>query len=151
MTTTDDEHECNGEHEYLNAITEILTIFDDDPQMTEELLAINPDQHTAESAALVKVREIGRRVMEGRGTASGTAEAHVREAERFAASADGQPDAYRRSVDLQAAQVHATLSQTLTAARLMPMMAKMADWVGSGEPAGPEPAAQGDPSGEPTS
>jgi hypothetical protein len=65
MSTTDDE--------FLTAVTEILAIFDDDPQMTEELLSIDPDQHTAESAALIRVREIGRRVMEGRGTATGDA------------------------------------------------------------------------------
>ena len=68
MSTTD-------EREYLDAITEILTIFDDDTEMTGDILACPPDQHTAESAALVKIREIGRRVMEGRGTATGDAAA----------------------------------------------------------------------------
>lgn len=66
-----------AEAEGLAAITEILAIFDDDPLMTAELLAITPDQHTAESAALVKVREIGRRVVADRGTASGSTTAEA--------------------------------------------------------------------------
>jgi len=63
---SDVNSDAEDRNEYLDAIVEILTIFDDDPQMTEELLSIVPGQHTAESAALVKVREIGRTVLEGR-------------------------------------------------------------------------------------
>jgi len=65
-----------------------------------------------------------------------TAEDHVREAQRYAASAGEDPAIYTRSVDLQAAQVHATLAQTLKAAELVPLMAKIADWIASGEPDG---------------
>jgi hypothetical protein len=51
--------------ECLNAIVEILTVFDDDPQMTGELLSPGRIK-TAESSALIAIREIGRRVLEGR-------------------------------------------------------------------------------------
>ena len=135
MSTTDDDRD-----ELLRALTEILTVFDDDPQMTEDLLSIEADQHTAESHALATIREIGRRVMEGRGTATGaTAEDHVRAAERFAAAAEGVEDVtgyerqLRRSADLQAAQVHATLAQTLKATELMPLMARMTAWLASSD------------------
>jgi hypothetical protein len=68
MSTDDDE--------FLTAVTEILAVFDDDPQMTEDVLsAERDDQHTAESAALARIREIGRRVMEGRGTTGDAARA----------------------------------------------------------------------------
>lgn len=84
-----------------------------------------------------------------------TPEEHIAEAERLAASAEEWMDAdtgwkgaltaqeriARRSVDLQAAQVHATLAQTLKAAELMPMMAGLAEWIASGCPAGASPAA----------
>jgi len=50
---------------YLNAIVEMLAVFDDDAQMTEELLSPHRIA-TAESSALIKIREIGRRAMEGR-------------------------------------------------------------------------------------
>jgi hypothetical protein len=139
--STADEHDC----EYLAALTEILAIFDDYPAMTEDLLSIADDQHTVESRALVTIREIGRRVMEGRGSAFGeTAEAHIRRAERYAARAEETADGgeWLRSVDLQAAQVHATLAQTLKAAELLPVMVKIADWIASGAPEGP--AASGD-------
>ena len=64
-----------------------------------------------------------------------TAEDHIREARRYAAAAEDQADAsgyerqLRRSADLQAAQVHATLAQTLKAAELVPMMAVLVEWV----------------------
>ena len=45
----------------------------------------------------------------------------------------------RRSCDLQAAQVHATLAQTLKAAELLPVMARLAEWVTQ-----PETPASGD-------
>jgi alpha-D-ribose 1-methylphosphonate 5-triphosphate synthase subunit PhnG len=131
----------SDEGEYLNAITEILTVFDDDPLMTEELLAIADDQHTAESAALVRIREIGRRVMEGRGTASGeTAEGDIRESRRYLAAAEelagatGYDWVARRTNDLQAAQVHATLAQTMKAGEMLPLMTRLAEWVASGCP-----------------
>jgi len=56
--------------ECLNAIIEILALFDDDPQMTGELLSPHRDQ-TAESSALITIREIGRRVLEGRSSSLG--------------------------------------------------------------------------------
>jgi hypothetical protein len=46
----------------------------------------------------------------------------------------------RRSADLQAAQIHATLAQTLKAAELMPMMAGIAEWIATGCPAAPASA-----------
>ena len=52
-------------------------------------------------------------------TTEPTAEDHIREARRYAAYAeeledgDSYSDALRRANDLQAAQVHATLAQTL--------------------------------------
>jgi len=52
--------------EYAAAIAEILSVFDDDPSITEEILAEDPDQATAESAALVRIRELGRTALEGR-------------------------------------------------------------------------------------
>jgi len=71
LTTVADESDAG----YRTAIIEILAIFDDDLQMTEEILAAAAaGQDTAESAALVKVREIGRRVLDGRGTATGDAQ-----------------------------------------------------------------------------
>lgn len=51
--------------EYRGAIVEILTVFDDDPRMTEDLFA-DPGQRTAEDEALVRIREIARAVLEGR-------------------------------------------------------------------------------------
>ena len=48
-----------------------------------------------------------------------TAEDHTRAAQRLAASADTRENTWDRSVDLQAAQVHATLAQTLTAAAMV--------------------------------
>lgn len=80
-----------------------------------------------------------------------TTDDHIREAERFAASAEKWMDAdppemgsqeriARRSVDLQAAQVHATLAQTLRAAEMLPLMAKVAAWAEEpGAPAVPAP------------
>ena len=62
-----------------------------------------------------------------------TAGDHVREAERYTAAAAGLegPGGYertmRRSADLQAAQVHATLAQTLKATELLPLMARLAE------------------------
>jgi hypothetical protein len=56
--------------EYVEAITRILTVFGDDEQMTEALLSGEPE--TAEGAALAAIREIGRRVLEGRGVAGFT-------------------------------------------------------------------------------
>ena len=62
-----------------------------------------------------------------------TAEDHVREAERYTAAAAGLegPGGYertmRRSADLQAAQVHATLAQTLKATELLPLMATLVE------------------------
>ena len=69
-----------------------------------------------------------------------TAEEHIRAAERFAAAAESVDDVtgyerqLRRSADLQAAQVHATLAQTLKATELVPIMAKVADWIASDSP-----------------
>lgn len=65
MSDDEDERET-GDGEFLNAVVEILTIFDDDPQMTEELLSSDPRQRSAESDALVRIREIARTVLEGR-------------------------------------------------------------------------------------
>jgi plasmid stabilization system protein ParE len=134
--------------EYLAALTEILTVFDDDPAMTEDLLTVPEDQRTAEAAALVRIREIGRGVMEGRGTAfSETAEAHIRQAGRYVAAAEELAGAtsyeggLRRTNDLQAAQVHATLAQTLKASELMPMMAELVESI---RPARAEVPAAGD-------
>ena len=90
-----------------------------------------------------------------------TTEDHVREAEQFAALAEEWMDAdtgwratmstqerlLRRSTDLQAAQVHATLAQTLKAAELLPLMTKLADWIASGAP---ESVASGEETGEET-
>lgn len=76
-----------------------------------------------------------------------TAEDHIREARRYAAYAEEGEGAssyertMRRTNDLQAAQVHATLAQTLKAAELLPVMAGLADWVASGAP---ETPASGD-------
>jgi len=64
--TGDKDKPAPDVNEYRDAIVEILTLFDDDPQMTEELLAVEPGQRTAESAALAAIREIGRTVLEGR-------------------------------------------------------------------------------------
>ena len=50
---------------YLNALAGILAVFDDDSQMTDELLRSDRIA-TAESSALITIREIGRRAMEGR-------------------------------------------------------------------------------------
>ena len=86
-----------------------------------------------------------------------TTEEHVREAEQFAASAEGWMDAdtgwkatlsaqeriLRRSADLQAAQVHAMLAQTLKAAELMPIMARLAESITQAQPETPEPTAGG--------
>lgn len=64
-----------------------------------------------------------------------TAEDHIRAARHFAAAAEEQADAagydqlVRRTNDLQAAQVHATLAQTLKAAELLPMMSALVEWV----------------------
>jgi hypothetical protein len=75
-------------------------------------------------------------------TTEPTAEDHIREARRYAASAeeredaDSYADALRRTNDLQAAQVHATLAQTLQAAELVPMMAVLVEWVRE-QPAAP--------------
>ena len=60
-----------------------------------------------------------------------TAEDHIREARRYAASAEdmdgttGYERQLRRQADLQAAQVHATLAQTLKAAEAVPLMARL--------------------------
>jgi hypothetical protein len=54
-----------------------------------------------------------------------TAEEHMAEARKFAASAEERPSHWDRSVDLQAAQVHATLAQTLKAAEVVPLMAEL--------------------------
>lgn len=62
------------------------------------------------------------------------AEEHIQEAERFATSAEEQPDRWGRSVDLQAAQVHATVAQTLKAAELLPLMTRLAEWIAPEEP-----------------
>jgi hypothetical protein len=48
------------------AVMEILGVFDADLRMTEEIYAVPADDRTAESDALVKIREIGRRWLEGR-------------------------------------------------------------------------------------
>jgi len=56
-------------------------------------------------------------------TGAETYEEHVAEARRFAANAEDRSSPWDRSVDLQAAQVHATLAQTLKAAELMRVMA----------------------------
>ena len=138
--------------EYLAALTEILAVFDDDPAMTEDLFTIPDDQRTAEAAALARIREIGRRVMEGRGAAfSETAEAHIREAGRYVAATEelagvtSYEGGLRRTNDLQAAQVHATLAQTLKAAELLPVMVKIADWIASGTPEGAVPGEEPTP------
>src|SRR6185312_4468299 len=47
-------------NEFAVAVTDILTVFDNDQQMTEELLAADPDDLTAEGAALARIREIAR-------------------------------------------------------------------------------------------
>jgi hypothetical protein len=84
-----------------------------------------------------------------------TTEEHVREAERLAATAEEWMDAddgwkgalstqerlWRRSADLQAAQVHATLAQTLKAGELLPIMAGIADWIASGVPEAAAPVS----------
>jgi len=88
-------------------------------------------------------------------TPTPAAEGHIAAAEMFAASAEEWMDAdegwkagipaaeriMRRSCDLQAAQVHATLAQTLKAAELMPIMAALAESI---TPAQPETPASGD-------
>lgn len=51
-----------------------------------------------------------------------TAAEHVREAERFAASAETRDRYWDRSADLQAAQVHATLAQTAVAQEYIPVL-----------------------------
>jgi hypothetical protein len=51
---------------YRAAVEAILTVFDDDLPMTAAILDEDPGQLTAEAAALVRIREIGRTVMEGR-------------------------------------------------------------------------------------
>ena len=76
-----------------------------------------------------------------------TAEDHIREARRYAARAEQQADAtsytgtMARTNDLQAAQVHATLAQTLKAAELMPLMARLVARIA---PAQSEAPASGD-------
>lgn len=68
---------------------------------------------------------------------------HLAEARRHAAAAE-TCSVFDRSAHLQAAQVHATIAQTLKAAELMPMMARMADWVADGCPGEP-PAVSASP------
>jgi hypothetical protein len=92
-----------AEDEYLRAITEILTIFDDDPQMTADLNACH--QLTAEADALARIRVIGRRVMEGRGTVSGRTPAGHAEAAEIALSRH-----FPVAVEIAEAQVHALLA-----------------------------------------
>jgi hypothetical protein len=53
-------------NEFAVAIIDILTVFANDPQMTEEVTSCAPDDLTAGAAALVKIREIARTVLEGR-------------------------------------------------------------------------------------
>jgi hypothetical protein len=80
-----------------------------------------------------------------------TAEEHIRKAERYAASAEDQGDAtgyerqLRRSADFQAAQVHATLAQTLKASELLPLMARMAAYLEGLEGPARETAVSGEP------
>lgn len=80
-----------------------------------------------------------------------TAEDHIREAERFAAAAEEHADAtayehvVRRGVDLQAAQVHATLAQTLKAAELMPLMTRMVEWLEQPQATAPGDAPETSP------
>ena len=79
-------------------------------------------------------------------TTEPTAEDHIREARRYVAAAEGLADAtsyaegLRRTNDLQAAQVHATLAQTLKGAEMIRVLAAFAV---SDAPAEPEavPAA----------
>jgi hypothetical protein len=48
---------------HRDALAEIAAIFDDDPLMTGDLLAIVPGQETAEDIALMSVRAIARRAL----------------------------------------------------------------------------------------
>ena len=70
-----------------------------------------------------------------------TAEDHIREAREYLGFAEEQADAagydrlVRRTNDLQAAQVHATLAQTLKAAELLPLMSALVESI---TPARPE-------------
>ena len=75
-------------------------------------------------------------------TGPATAGEHMAEARRLAARAEERESHWDRSVDLQAAQVHATLAQTLTAETMMPAMAKLAAWLADSEAAPKESAAQ---------
>jgi hypothetical protein len=55
---------------HRDALAEIAAIFDDDPLMTRDLLAIVPGQETAEDAALMSVRAIARRALGNAGQPS---------------------------------------------------------------------------------
>ena len=79
-------------------------------------------------------------------TGAETYEEHMAKARRFAANAEDRSSHWDRSVDLQAAQVHATLAQTLKAAEMLPVMAALAASVG---PVPSEPVAAED-AGEPS-
>ncbi len=78
-------------------------------------------------------------------TTQETPEDHIREARRFAAQAEERDSVFDRSADLQAAQVHATLAQTLKAGELLPLMAGLAEWAKAGCP---EPAAASEAAAE---
>lgn len=81
-----------------------------------------------------------------------TAEDHIRAARRYAAAAEDLAGATsyewisRRTNDLQAAQVHATLAQTLKAAEVVPLMARLAAYLEGPEPPAQETAGSGEPS-----
>lgn len=87
-----------------------------------------------------------------RPTGDMTAEDHIREARRYTAAAEVLADATsyericRRTNDLQAAQVHATLAQTLKASELMPIMAALVESIAPAVP--PSTAEPGSPAGE---
>jgi hypothetical protein len=58
-----------------------------------------------------------------------TAGEHLAEARRLAARAEDADSNWDRSVDLQAAQVHASIAQTLEAAKAVPLLAALAAYL----------------------
>jgi hypothetical protein len=87
-----------------NAIAEILAVFDDDPEMTRELLAIERDQHTAESHAMVRIREIALQATKDRAEPPPSAVDLLRKALRLRMNGERAPGGSEtwRDWDLQA-------------------------------------------------